>query len=110
MIYILFILPFSISVLPNGWIDGEIAKMWIEKDFNHLTEAKANSEWRVLLMDGHSSHHTPELLRYALDHKIIILGYPSHCTHALQGLDDICFAHMKEAWKKAISQFEETHA
>ena len=84
--------------------------MWIEKDFNLLTEAKANGEWCVLLMDGHNSHHTPELLRYALDHKIIILGYPPHCTHALQGLDVVCFAHMKEAWKKAISRFEETHA
>ena len=71
---------------------------------------KVNGEWRVLLMDGHSSHHTPELLRYALDHKIIILGYPPHCTHALQDLDVVCFARMKEAWKKAISWFEETYA
>lgn len=60
-------------------------------------------------MDGHSSHHTPELLRYALEHKIIILGYPPHCTHALQGLDVVCFARMKEAWKSAISRFEEAH-
>lgn len=88
---------YSIAVSPNVWIDGEIARSWIEKDFNRLTEEKANSKWRVLLIDGHSSHHTPELLRYALEHKIIILGYPPHCTHALQGLDVVCFARMKEA-------------
>jgi len=48
-------------------------------------------------MDGHSSHYTPELLKYARDNNIIILGYPPYCTHALQGLDVVCFARMKEA-------------
>ena len=60
-------------------------------------------------MDGHSSHYTPELLDFARDNNIIILGYPPHCTHALQGLDVICFARMKEAWKKEIHKFEELH-
>ena len=46
-------------------------------------------------MDGHSSHYTPELLKYARDNNIIILGYPPHCTHTLQGLNVVCFARMK---------------
>ena len=58
-------------------------------------------------MDGHSSHYTPELLKYAQDNNIIILGYPPHCTHALQGLDVVCFARMKEAWKEEIRKFED---
>ena len=60
-------------------------------------------------MDGHSSHYTPELLKYARDNNIIILGYPPHCTHALQGLDVVCFARMKEAWKEEIRKFEDLH-
>jgi len=60
-------------------------------------------------MDGHSSHYTPELLKYAQDNHIIILGYPPHCTHALQGLDVVCFARMKEAWKEEIRKFEDLH-
>jgi hypothetical protein len=39
----------------------------------------------------------------------MILGYPSHCTHALQGLDVVCFARMKEIWKKVIIDFEALH-
>ena len=73
---------------------------------------KLETKWRgtpVLLLNGHSSHYTPELLEYAQDQNIIILGYLPHCTHALQGLDVVCFAWMKEAWKQVINEFETLH-
>ena len=59
-------------------------------------------------MDGHSSHYTLELLKYAQDNNII-LGYPPHYTHALQGLDVVCFARIKEAWKEQIHKFKDLH-
>ena len=98
-----------ICVSPNGWTDGELAAKWIVDDFDRQTRDKANGETRVLLLDGHSSHHTPELLKFASAANIIILGYPPHCTHALQGLDVVCFARMKEVWKIEIDRFEELH-
>ena len=91
----------------NGWTDGEHAREWIEKVFNRCTEEKANNEPRVLLLDGHSSHYTLELIQYARAHNIILLAYPPHCTHALQGLDVACFAKMKKVWKEEINGFEE---
>ena len=57
-------------------------------------------------MDGHSSHHTLELLQFSCENNIIVLGYPPHCTHALQGLDVVCFAKMKKAWKEEITAHE----
>ncbi|KZP22653.1 DDE-domain-containing protein, partial [Athelia psychrophila] len=99
----------SISHSENGWTDGEIAAEWIEKDFDRQTKEKAGGETRVLLMDGHSSHYTPELLTFAKANNIVILGYPPHCTHALQGLDVVCFAAMKQAWKDEIDKFEAEH-
>jgi len=60
-------------------------------------------------MDGHSSHYTLELLEYARDNNIVILGYPPHCTHVLQGLDVVCFAKMKEEFHKEIRKFEDLH-
>ncbi|KAJ3807406.1 hypothetical protein F5876DRAFT_5729, partial [Lentinula aff. lateritia] len=32
---------------------------------------------------------------------------PPHCTHALQGLDVVCFARMKAELKASISSFED---
>jgi hypothetical protein len=48
-------------------------------------------------------------LDYCKANNIVVLGYPPHCTHALQGLDVVCFATMKEAWKAEINAFEELH-
>ena len=88
---------------------GGIALEWLEVCFDAQTKEKAAGAPRVLLMDRHSSHYTPELLKYAQDNNIIILGYPPHCTYALQGLDVVCFARMKEAWKEEICKFEDLH-
>jgi len=77
------------------------------KDFDAATAPKANGEPRALFVDGHSSHYTPQLLCYAKENNIFILGYPSHCTHALQGLDVVCFARMKDQYRKHVDAFEE---
>jgi hypothetical protein len=79
------------------------------KDFDAQTKEKAAGRTRVLLLDGHSSHYTLPLLDYARANNIIILGYPPHCTHVLQGLDVVCFAKMKHEFRHEIQQFEDLH-
>ena len=64
---------------------------------------------QVLLLDGHSSHYTLDLLQYCIKNNIRVLGYPPHCTHTLQGLDVVCFAHMKDLWKDEIKAFKDLH-
>ena len=77
------------------------------EDFDAQTCQKAAGKQQALFLDGHSSHYTPELLEYAKDNKITIPGYPPHCTHALQGLDVVCFAQMKQAWTEAVTDFKD---
>jgi DDE superfamily endonuclease len=79
------------------------------KDFDPQTKEKAGGRTRVLLMDGHSSHYSLELLDYAWANNIVILGYPPHCTHVLQGLDVVCFAKMKNEFRSEIQKFEALH-
>ena len=77
--------------------------------FDPQKREKAGNRTCVLILDGHSSHYTKEFLTYACDNNIILLGYPPHCTHALQGLDVVCFGKMKEIWKRVINKFEQEH-
>jgi hypothetical protein len=77
-------------------------------DFDPQTKEKAGGRACMLLRDGHSSHFTPELLKYAMDNNITILRYPLYCTHALQGLDVVCFMRMKASFNEEISMFKET--
>ena|SRR5882724_9573452 len=78
-------------------------------DFEPQTCGKAVGNIYVLLLDSHSSHYTPQLLHFAQEHNIYILGYPQHCTHTIQGLDVVCFACMKEIWHEEIHKFEDLH-
>ena len=103
------LMDYKITCSLNSWTDGELAVEWMVEDFDRQTKEKADEKTRVLLMDGHSLHYTLELLEFAQANDIIILGYPPHCTHALQGFDVVCFAQMKEAWKEEIHKFEELH-
>ncbi|KAJ2929322.1 hypothetical protein H1R20_g7775, partial [Candolleomyces eurysporus] len=98
-----------ITCSDHGWTDGNIGRRWLKDVFEPETREKARGQPRVLLLDGHSSHYTVEFIEYAIEHNIIVLGYPAHCTHALQGLDVVCFARMKENWKQEIVNYEDTN-
>lgn len=100
---------FSISATENGWTDGGLAYDWIRKDFDPQTREKAGTDTRVLIMDGHSSHYTADLLEFCIANNIKVYGYPPHCTHALQGLNVVCFAKVKETWKTHLNSFEQLH-
>ena len=93
----------------NGQTDSKLGYEWLVKDFDAQTKDKAGGHTRVLLMDGHCSHYSLNLLEYAQKNNIIILGYPPHCTHVLQGLDVVCFAKMKTEFRNEIHAFEDSH-
>jgi len=94
------------SYSDNGWTNSSIAVEWLVKIFEPQTREKAAGQKRFLLLDGHSSHLSLRLLRKAREFNIDIIVYPSHCTHLLQGLDVVCFAHLKSNWGKEIRKFE----
>ena len=99
----------SLAASPNGWTDRELAISWIVDDFDALTKAKASGHTCLLLLDGHCSHYTPELLRHAQEANIVILAYPPHCTHALQTLDVVYYVVMKQYWAEEVEKFEEVN-
>ena len=102
----LLILTIRIAHSPNGWTDGELGLEWL-KNFDTQMKEKTNRWTQVLLLDGHSSHYTKEVLEYAQANNIVMLGYRPHWIHALQNLDIVCFARMKDAWKEEINVFKD---
>jgi hypothetical protein len=83
----------AIAMSPNGWTDNEIGTAWFTETFipfanNH----KAASAPVVLLLDGHNSHESDMFREAAFQHHIIVVTFPSKCTHKLQPLDVVIFA------------------
>ena len=67
---------------------------------------KANGWYHLLLIDGHNSHYTQGFLEYAHMNKILVLCYPSHTTHILQGLDVVVFAILKRYLSEEQDKWE----
>jgi len=68
----------------KGYSSQVIGKQWMDTVFDPQTRDIANGRMRLLIVDGHSSHFSHELLHYASTHDIIVICLPPHTTHALQ--------------------------
>ena len=63
---------------------GEIGQEWLEHDFNTPTRARAAGQYKLFIVDGHTSHSNYNLLKYAKENNITMLCLPANTTHALQ--------------------------
>ena len=80
----------------KGWIDKCLFSEWF---FNHFLLYAPATRPFLLILDGHSSHYCPEVIRAALEQEIIIFTLPPNTTHITQPLDKGVFAPLKSAWK-----------
>jgi hypothetical protein len=71
------------------------------------TKELAQGRERLIHVDGHNSHITAELIDNAIASNIVILGYPPHMTHLLQGLDVVSFSILKSLFYKEVKAFYE---
>lgn len=86
----------------SGWMDSELFEEWLK---NHFLQQIPPVRPILLLLDGHSSHYQPGMLRIAAAEGIIIFCLPPHTTHLLQPLDNACFASLKTHWGSACHEF-----
>jgi hypothetical protein len=75
---------------------------WLEQVFNRCTKEKARRSYRLLIVDGHSSHITQDFIEYCDDHRILLMVFPPHATHSLQPLDVVLFAPLSTAYSTEL--------
>jgi hypothetical protein len=85
----------------SGYTNDQLAMKWLQHFILH-TESSKTSSFKVLLMDSHTSHCTPEFTILANDHNIHFYAFPSHLTHILQPLDVGIFQPYKHWHKEAV--------
>ena len=86
----------------KGWITTELFKWWLSDQF--LTNA-VSARPLLLILDGHSTHNQPEVIRYARDKDVIILCLHPHTTHETLSLDCAVFSPLKSQWRKVAHDF-----
>ena len=92
-----------IGVNPTGYSNDETMFKWIQH-FDHFSTIGQVGSHRLLVLDGHGSHHTREFIQYCDDHAIIPFGLPPHSTHLLQPLDVVVFQPYKHWHSRAVDQ------
>jgi hypothetical protein len=85
----------------SGYTNSELSMIFLEHFIKH-TDASPNKRMKVLLMDSHTSHTTPEFVLRATEINIHPYPFPSHLTHVMQLLDVGVFQPYKHWHKKAV--------
>ena len=62
----------------KGWMNSELFMYWF---YQHFLMCVPSVRPILLLMDGHSSHYNPEVIRAAAKEKIILFTLPPNTTH-----------------------------
>jgi hypothetical protein len=86
-----------IALSDNDWTNNQLSLEWV-KHFNTHTETRTKGTHRLLILDGHGSHATPEFDQYCKANQIITLCMPAHTSHLLQPLDVSCFSPLKHSY------------
>ena len=92
-----------LAVSDNGWTTDDLGFTWLEH-FNRHTEPRTICRWRLLILDGHSSHATPQFQEYCKTHRIVSLCMPAHTSHLLQPLDVSCFSPLKATYGREVAE------
>jgi hypothetical protein len=85
------------STSTSGWTSNSHAYEWITTVFEPSTRPEDPSVRRLLIMDGHISHITANLIAFCMQNMIDLLILPPHTSHILQPLDISVFAPLKRA-------------
>ena len=87
---------------PKGWMDTGLFEDWFKDQF--LTFAPPICPL-LLMMDGHSSHFSPEMIRIAADEGVILFVLPPNTTNLTQPLDKGVFSALKMNWRHVCHEF-----
>jgi hypothetical protein len=97
-----------IAVTDNGWTTNEKGMDWI-RHFEKHTRPQTVGGYRLLILDGHESHHSDEFEEYCKENNIVTLCMPPHSSHILQPLDVGCFSPLKKAYGRQIEDMMLAH-
>ena len=88
------------SATPSGWMSGKIFENWFRTTcVSFVTELK---KYVILLFDGHGSHLTFEIIRFAVDNYLIIINIHPSTGYTLQPLDVGVFKPLENRWRKML--------
>lgn len=91
---------YGIGTSSTGNVSDSHALEWIQHFHNHTKSRVSKREHRLLLMNGHSSNLTFEILKFCNKNRIIPYCFVPHAKHTAQPLDDQPFVAYKQHYQQ----------
>ncbi|MCO5568934.1 hypothetical protein L7F22_022637 [Adiantum nelumboides] len=88
------------AVHKKAWMTGELFQAWLEHYDKAITEIVGKEFRYLLILDGHGSHVSLEVVEKAHNSGIDIVTLPAHTSHKLQPLDVFVFKSLKTHFRK----------
>ena len=86
----------------SGWVDSELFVEWMKKVFLKFATPQRPV---LLIIDGHKTHLTLDVVDLAQSNGVILLCLPPHTTHSLQPLDVSVFKSLKDHFYRSVRAF-----
>jgi hypothetical protein len=86
----------AMHVMAKKWyMTSEFFSDWLQHFKNNVPRGISRENKHLLILDGHCSHVTREVVLFGLEIGLEILPLPAHSTHELQPLDVAIFHPFK---------------
>jgi len=86
----------------KGWMDQGLFSTWF---LQYFLKHAVSERPLLLMLDGHSSHYTLQLVKAAAEN-VILFCLPLHTTADSQPLDASCFGPLKTFWFETSCQWQ----
>jgi len=101
-----------ITTSPTGWTNDDLGFEWLTTIFDPHTKEQASNglRWRLLFVDGHSSHLNMRFIDWCGQNRILLMAYPPHSTHRLQPLDVSLFNPLANFYSQNLNTWMQKSA
>jgi hypothetical protein len=91
----------TMAMQPRAWMTSYLFSAWISHFIESVRRVGSISPERrhLLILDGHNSHVTLEVVQEAKSVGLDLLTLPSHTSYALQPLDVVVFRPFKQHFR-----------
>ncbi|MCO5601307.1 hypothetical protein L7F22_055426 [Adiantum nelumboides] len=90
----------AMAMKKKARMTSELFQAWLEHFDNAITQMIGKTSKHLLILDGHGSHVSLEVVAKAYEAEIDIITLPAHTSHKLQHLDVFNFCHLKYNFEK----------
>lgn len=97
-----------ITTTDNGWTNNESGLDWINS-FDYHTASRTKGIYRLLVLNGHESHHSIQFELHCKEHRIMTVCTPPHSSHLLPPLDVGCLGPLKQSYGWQIENLPRAH-